>query len=389
MSTNLTELAEPDTKEGAVARGALLKSVAFVATCLFGAVILFLLFEGLGNTLFIIHDYVSYWGHVVDMEHSTQFDPELGWVNIPNFYSKDFYDPGIYVQTNSRGFRNQEEFALQVPAAKLRVICSGDSFTFGVGVDNDHTWCEQLSSLDHRLQTVNMGVPGYGADQMYLLQLRETSRLDYDVQIFAVITDDFRRMMKGNLLGYGKPMLALRGDELVTTHVPVQKSSVFTRWIFWTGKFKSVAMLQRVGGKLQPARRYDANLIATITRNTQQVTAKVLENLQATDRHKNSVMVVLLLPTFDELTATGPSAAWRDFLRDESAKQGITFIDLLDDAKKLPISELEKLFIPNGSQRYSDTGGHLTDYGNEYVSRKVYQALTANPEVASRLSTLR
>jgi hypothetical protein len=52
------------------------------------------------------------------MVHSTQFDPELGWVNVPNFYSKNFYGPGLYLQTNSRGFRNREEFA--PPSFRLR-----------------------------------------------------------------------------------------------------------------------------------------------------------------------------------------------------------------------------------------------------------------------------
>jgi hypothetical protein len=367
---------------------AILKSVLFVFACLLGVFILFLLVEGLGSTVFVIHDYVSYWTRVVDMEHSTQYDAELGWVNIPNFYSKDFYDPGVYVQTNSQGFRNREEFTLPVPPTRLRVVCTGASMTFGVGVDNDHVWCQQLSSLDHRLQAVNMGVPGYGLDQVYLLQRRE-SQLDYDVQILAICTDYFRRMTKGNLLGYDKPMLVLRGDELVTTHVPVPKSSIFTRWTYWIAKLKSVAMLQKVRGKLQPARHLDANLIPTINRNTERITAQILKDEQAGDRSRKRITVVLFLPALDELTGTGTSTAWRDFLRDESARQGIPFLDLLDDARKLPISELDKLFIPNGSQRYGDTGGHFSDYGNEYVSRQVYQVLAANPEVAGKLSGLR
>jgi hypothetical protein len=389
VSTNLTELAEPATKKSIAQAAAWIKWVAFVATSLLGVCILFLLCEGLASTVFVIQDYVLRWTRVVDMAHSTQFDAELGWVNIPNFYSKDFYDPGVYIQTNSRGFRNREEFLPQVPATKLRVTCVGDSMTFGVGVDNDHAWCEQLSSFDHRMQTVNMGVPGYGLDQTYLLQLREGSRLEYDVRLVAVITDDFRRMTQSNLLGYGKPMLQLRGDELVETHVPIRKSSIFTRWTPWIAKLRSMSIMQKVVWRLQPAPHAPSFLPSVATHNVQQITAKILENLQTADRRKNRIAVVLFLPTLDELIGTGPPATWHDFLRDESTKRGITFIDLLNDAKTLPVSEAGKLFISDGAQRYSDTVGHLSDYGNEYVSRRVYKALTANPEVAAKLSRLR
>ena len=375
------------TAGGQTARRSPLKPMAFVAICLLGVVLLFLLAEGLGSVLFVVHDYVSYWTHVIDMEHSTQYDPELGWVNVPNFYSKDFYNPGVYVRTDSQGFRNGEEFARAVPAGRLRVVCTGASMTFAVGVDNDHTWCQILSTQDHRLQTINMGVPGYGLDQVYLLQLREGSKLDYDIQLLAITTDYFRRMTKGNLLGYDKPMLELRNGELVVTRVPVPKSSVFTRWTYWISKLRSVGVLQKFRARFQTARSFDAKTIAAINHNTEQVSDKVLDNLQAEDRRKNAMTVIVFLPSMEELTGASPSTAWRDFVREESAKRGIPFLDLLDDAKKLPISELDKLFL-SGEQHYSDAVGHFSDYGNEYVSRRIHEALTADPTVTARLAGL-
>jgi hypothetical protein len=87
---------------------------------------------------------------------------------VPNFFAANYYAPGAYLRTNSRGFRSDKETPDHVPAGKLRVICSGDSMTFGDGVSNDQVWCEQLASLDNRLETVNMGEVAYGTDQMYL-----------------------------------------------------------------------------------------------------------------------------------------------------------------------------------------------------------------------------
>jgi|SRR5271157_63016 len=357
----------------------------FVFFCLLGVCILFLLVEGLCSTLFVMHDFVSLSGRG-RVPGSTQYDPELGWVNTPNFYSKDLHDPGVYVETNSKGFRNREEFEVQVPAGKLRVICSGDSFTFGIGVDNDHSWCQQLSALDHRLQTVNMGVAGYGVDQIYLMHLREGTQLNYDVQILAVIADDFKRMQNSNFLGYGKPMLELKGDRLAATHVPVRKTSGFSHWIVlhreFLSEFRSVAILHLLLGKPRPAPPAASNLPANATR---EVAARIIESLQATNHARKAVTVVVYLPTASEINAESSSGTWRGFLRDECAKRDVTFIDPLEGAQELPFSEAVKLHIPLGYH----AAGHLTAYGNEYVARKIYQALTANPEISAKLSALR
>src|SRR5919107_1642397 len=67
-------------------------------------------------------------------------DPLLGWVSQPNIYIPDMYGPGVYLRTDAQGFRSNHAVARQVPSGRVRMICSGDSFTFGSGVDNDHTW---------------------------------------------------------------------------------------------------------------------------------------------------------------------------------------------------------------------------------------------------------
>ena len=75
----------------------------------------------------------------------TKYDPDLGWVNGPNIHIPNMYGPGVYLKTNSQGFRNNYDFDTAVPNGKYRIICSGDSFTLGYGVDNDHTWCQLLT----------------------------------------------------------------------------------------------------------------------------------------------------------------------------------------------------------------------------------------------------
>src|SRR5208283_759848 len=85
----------------------------------------------------------------------TSYDPDLGWVNLPNVYLPNMYGPGKYLRTNSQRFRNNADLTIGIPPGKTRIICSGDSFTLGYGVDNDHTWPQLLASRTPNIETVN------------------------------------------------------------------------------------------------------------------------------------------------------------------------------------------------------------------------------------------
>src|ERR1700720_2637062 len=36
--------------------------------------------------------------------YHTQFDKQLGWANIPDYYQRNYFGPGVYVKINSQGF---------------------------------------------------------------------------------------------------------------------------------------------------------------------------------------------------------------------------------------------------------------------------------------------
>ncbi len=182
---------------------------------------LFLIVEGLSSSIIVIQKTIHS-EPLVERFH-TKYDKDLGWINIPNVYIQDMYGPGVYLRTNSQSFRNNQDFEKNIPKGKIRIICSGDSFTFGYGVDNDHAWCQRLVDFNSHLETVNMGQGGYGIDQAYLWFKRDSERINYDIHIFAFITIDFHRMEKDEFLGYGKPFLSVQNDILITKNVTVPK----------------------------------------------------------------------------------------------------------------------------------------------------------------------
>jgi hypothetical protein len=348
-------------------------------------ILCFLVLEGLSSTLIFGGKLVRQSKSSRAFAYHTQYDKDLGWVNIANYYKKDFYDPGIYVKTNSKGFRSDKEFDTQVPAGKLRIVCLGDSMTFGAGVDNDHTWCEQLASLDPRLETVNMGEAGYGVDQMYLWYLRDGVELNHNVQIFAFIGDDFRRMRLTNANGYEKPVLKMETGKLVAHNIPVPRVSGLRRWIMENPdlifQLRLVQLMQAAMETVLPSSKQPTEM-------QRLVVAKMIDTLLMINKQKGSVLVLLYLPIKNEYAREESSQPWRSIVREEASQRGVPFIDLVDELQKVPKQAMEALFIPRGSQYYASTAGHYSENGNEFVARELYSRLTNVPEIAQELSSL-
>jgi len=125
------------------------------------AVVVFIIvLEGLCSTFMIVYNTV-FWSKrpSADRVHS-QHDPQLGWVQSPNTRIENLYGAGRHMTINSQGFRGQYDYPIQVPAGKVRIVCSGDSFTMGYGVGDEQAWVHRLTVEDPRLETINIGMGG-------------------------------------------------------------------------------------------------------------------------------------------------------------------------------------------------------------------------------------
>ena len=321
----------------------------------------------------------------------THYDPELGWAHLPGVRVDDLYGPGGWLETNAQGFRAERDFAQGVPAGRLRVICSGDSFTLGYGVANDETWCARLEQLDPRLETVNMGQGGYGIDQAYLWYRRDGAPLDHDAQVFAFIFDDFRRMQAPSFLGYEKPVLTLRGGELVVENTPVPRRPFYADWLERLRRAaRGLRTSELVRGILgQPttqraARRAEAQAADEATRR---IVRKLIEDLAALNRAKGSQLLLVYLPTTSDWKGS-VSDGWRRLAASEAAQQGLPYLDLVAALRRMPAREVESLFIRPDALAYRAAAGHLTAKGNDWVAEQVRKALLAAPSIAGRLDAL-
>jgi hypothetical protein len=336
--------------------------------------VLLCLIEGLLSYSIVGHAFFTQ--RIAERQH-TEYDEELGWINMPNVFIEDMYSREDYLTTNSQRYRNANDFSPEVPVGKVRIVCSGDSFTLGFGVDDENTWCQQLTNIDKQLETVNMGQGGYGVDQAYLWYKRDEAKFDHDVVLFAFIADDFPRMESDTFMGYGKPYLTVREGELSQENYPVPRRSYDASWLtvnlHMLQELKTISLLNEAVGRFLPAK--DAGFSTKDQRHTDEVVAKIFESMQRISLRKQRPLVLIYLPTLGDYTGT-VSLRWAQLVQSQADQHGYLFINVAEEMRKLPLQSVEKLFRG---------GGHYTDEGNRYVAEVIYENLLETPEVSRAL----
>jgi lysophospholipase L1-like esterase len=160
------------------------------------------------------------------MQRLYRADDELFFRLRPNLTIDTTDNPRIFdVRTNALGLRGPE-VAREKAAGVTRVLCVGDSCTFGSGAGAEDTWPAQLARLLKEqvvearelpgleseelgpFEVLNAGVPGYSSYQGRRYLETEGFDLDPDVVVFALgFNDSFqarpgprRRFADGNYL---------------------------------------------------------------------------------------------------------------------------------------------------------------------------------------------
>jgi hypothetical protein len=117
-------------------------------------------------------------------------DPELRYTLTPEFEMRLGADR---YTVNSLGFRDRE-VAVARPGHTERVVVVGDSFAFGLGVDQDETLAAQLETrLENdrpSVEVLNLGVPGYHTGQENALLEKAGFDLDPSVVVLLFYGND-------------------------------------------------------------------------------------------------------------------------------------------------------------------------------------------------------
>jgi lysophospholipase L1-like esterase len=132
------------------------------------------------------------------LEYAT---PDMWAVNpgplLPGQSYTDRFKSGLAyrVSTNNLGFRGSD-VALHKAAGVLRVLCLGDSYTFGAYVDDMETWPAQLELAlkegmpGREVEVINAGISGFTiVDELSFLE-EQGLRLEPDVVVVGFVLND-------------------------------------------------------------------------------------------------------------------------------------------------------------------------------------------------------
>ena len=335
----------------------------------FSLVLVFIACEGLSSLILLIHGFTSDFNSGPISRTHVKYDKELGWINKPNLNIPDMYGPGISFQTNSLSHRGKRELKAAVPDSKIRIVCIGDSFTLGTGVDDDHTYPQLLMQIDNRFETVNLGEAGYGIGQAYLRYLREYTKLDHDVLVFAFIHDNIRRMRLNRFGGYGKPLLTIDNKRIMVKNVPVPRKGYILPFLTHNRdkifSLRSIQLLRKFFGKFRssPESQFVTPDSKTSTENdeTMELLMTIFEELIELCRVKDRQALFVYLEEPEKKNIE----PWEKLLLAEARRRGIPLLDLTEAFRKLPKFKRAGLFDPKWY--------HYNSEGNKFVAERIHE----------------
>jgi hypothetical protein len=136
-------------------------------------------------------------------------DPALGEIPVPGQHGERHF-PGVFDFTysnNSLGWRGPREYQKD-KRTRYRVLFLGDSFTYGLGVNDDQPFPAQvekiLTSDGVSVETMNAGCPGKGTD--YEVKVFDTVGLKFhpDLTVLCFFCNDFQDNERGEYYNIGK-----------------------------------------------------------------------------------------------------------------------------------------------------------------------------------------
>jgi hypothetical protein len=252
------------------------------------------------------------WNHAY-----AEYDPSRGWALRPN--SRDVpISEGIVMNTNSRGIRGVREYPYSRTPGKQRIVVLGASFSFGLGVADEDTFSRYLETSLPDTEVLNLGVPGYGDDQMLLYLQEEGIKYHPDVVLLGfTYVEMFRNIDNFNF--YAKPRFQAVSGGLRLRDAPVPTPEQVRAREPW--RPKALELLEILW---QKARWH----LGRNGAESRAITRLLADEIARTARGAGAIPVFVQLAVYDEIAPTrhGP------FLEDRVL------------VKSPPVAERERFF---------------------------------------------
>jgi len=314
-----------------------------------------------------------------------------GWQLSPNWAGEHrHYDYSVRYTVNAQGFREPS-----TPFYKGQIIALvGDSFTFGLGVNDAETFSAQLNKSDRTNTYLNFGIPGYSTDQELLFLESEILDIQPDIVVlFFYLGND----LLDNVLDYplqaeqAKPFFSLNNETLTLQNTPIPRASKSAKLrtttlqaiIFgdelvamepwWAGLARSSRILRLLlGDHARVNSEVVKDLLTTRLVQQRRLASALITRIREQVTASGARLIIAPLPGRSFIRAPGSYSALfqdhvRNFVASLAESNGLEVIDVADELLAQNVDDVV-LFHPNE--------GHLTVEGHAAVARIVLASLT-------------
>ena len=327
------------------------------------------------------------------------YDKYLGWKLAPRWHGQH-QNPAFKVRysTNPYGFRGQFETRSDSQGNHYAFV--GDSFTFGIGVNDDETFVQNLNSgATPGDLYLNFAVPGFSTDQEYILIKEKVSDSLSDVIVLVTYlgNDLFDNLLPFPLqANRAKPYFELSGNKLVLNNSPVPFETKperlaavdLNRVVMGDTPQQQGFLMRRLNNieLFKLARHYvvpdDKDLFPLFEnrfKKTLQLFTALLKRIHITCEQYDTELLLVLMPGRSLVERQGSqSAQFQDFFRlritEISKELHIRALDLATYLKQHYRKNRKQLFYPNE--------GHLNAEGHrvtaDFLRTRLDPALPSN-----------
>jgi hypothetical protein len=322
-----------------------------------------------------------------------RYHPRLGWTLTPSWQGRhQHHDFDVHYNINKYGFRGDFPEDLK-SKSKVRIAVVGDSFSFGLGVNNEDVFTAQLNQRQTAVEFLNLSVPGYSTDQQLLLMETTGTRFIPDEYILVVyLAND----ILDNMLPYplqtdqAKPFFSLDDkQQLILENVPTPQivkpatlRSMTLNTVIFGDSLKSFEsnsilqdsqLLQRLLPRKASAGRETVFKLLDQRLSQQKLLMKALliKINSYTTTNDRRLRIALLSGSSFILSPESYSAYYQDYVRllliETSTELNIPVIDIANKMRSIKTTDSVSWFHPNE--------GHLTQHGHRLVSDILVSAL--------------
>ena len=179
-----------------------------------------------------------------------QADAKIGWKMPPSTTStEETEDFSATYTSNEQGFRDVDNFDPENDPPQ-RIVFLGDSMTFGVGVEDDEVFVEQIEkALGGNTRCYNLAMSGFGVAQMLATLRAYAYDLQPDLVVVPFIIDDLNRSLSAfrfRGVWMQKPAFAIEGDKLV----PLTAENSPPKFLRWISRTHLGELRRRVGNRV-------------------------------------------------------------------------------------------------------------------------------------------